>query len=142
MGDLTRNFSRSEFRCRGLTCCDHSAPISLALVEALQELRDKVATVQVRAGFAEADAALHPTCGFRCLAHNRTIEKSSDESQHVLGLAADIMPPRFMRPERLAEIAETVPAFQRGGVGIYYWGVHFDVRGWRVRWDDRTQRGG
>jgi len=57
MGDLTRNFSRSEFAC---PCCGR-ADVDMRLVEALQELRD-LAGVPVRVN-----------SGFRCAKHNREV---------------------------------------------------------------------
>ena len=42
MGDLSRNFDRSEFACRGDNCCGHSSPIDPDLIAALQLLREPI----------------------------------------------------------------------------------------------------
>ena len=115
MGDLSRNFSRSEFACQGGdACCGGSSPVSRDLIEALQELRDMVGKPLVI------------TSGFRCRKHNREIGGAT-ESQHCLGTAADIQCPG-LPPEVLAESAATVERFRQGGIGVYRRWVHVDVR--------------
>lgn len=123
MGDLTRNFSRHEFACKGKHCCGHSAPILPELVLGLQELRDRMGVPLVISS------------GFRCRTHNKAVSRTAD-SQHCLGTAADVACPRGFTPKHLAEQAELIPAFRDGGIGIYPEDrfVHVDVRGSRVRW--------
>ena len=114
---LTTNFNRAEFACHGLGCCDHSAPVSIILVDALQQLRDAVGV------------PLTITSGFRCLKYNRRIG-SEDTSQHPRGQAADVAIPEGWTVDQLAEVAETIPEFADGGIGRYYQKrfVHVDVR--------------
>lgn len=123
MGDLTRNFSRSEFACKGANCCNRTAPVLPELVHALQELRDQVGTPLVI------------TSGFRCRTHNKAVSGSLD-SQHCLGTAADVLCPKGFTPQRFAELAELIPAFRDGGVGVYPEDnfIHVDVRGSKARW--------
>ena len=71
MGDLTRNFSRSEFACRGGNCCGGSGPVHPALVTGLQELRDKVG------------GPLTISSGFRCRRHNAAVGEAKDSQQYV-----------------------------------------------------------
>ena len=54
MGDLSKNFNRSEFACKGKNCCGHSAAVHPDLVDALQALRDRIGK------------PLSITSGFRC----------------------------------------------------------------------------
>jgi uncharacterized protein YcbK (DUF882 family) len=115
MGDLSKDFSRSEFVCKGTDCCDGSAPVHPALVTGLQELRDKVG------------GPLAISSGFRCRRHNAAIGGAQD-SQHTLGMAADVRVPEGWTAERLAALAETVAVFRDGGIGIYPTWVHVDVR--------------
>ncbi len=61
MGDLSKNFNRSEFACKGTNCCGHSAPVQPELVSALQALRDQL------------NLPLSITSGFRCNRHNESV---------------------------------------------------------------------
>ena len=115
MGDLSRNFSRSEFACKGTNCCGHSAPIQPELISALQALRDQL------------NLPLSITSGFRCNRHNESVGGAT-RSFHTLGMAADVACPDGLTAEDLAQAAETISAFQQGGIGIYPSWVHLDVR--------------
>ncbi|MDY0324840.1 MAG: D-Ala-D-Ala carboxypeptidase family metallohydrolase [Candidatus Cloacimonadaceae bacterium] len=115
MGDLSKNFSRSEFACKGTNCCGHSAPIQPELISALQALRDQL------------NLPLSITSGFRCNRHNESVGGAA-RSFHTLGMAADVACPDGLTAEDLARAAETIPAFQQGGIGIYPSWVHLDVR--------------
>lgn len=55
----------------------------------------------------------------------------SGKSQHTKGKAVDI---RCGDLKRLVRLAEKIPAFRDGGIGIYKTFVHVDVRGKRARW--------
>ena len=39
MGDISKNFSRSEFACTGTNYCGHSGPVHPELISVLQALR-------------------------------------------------------------------------------------------------------
>ena len=72
MGDmLSKNFSRSEFRCR----CGAEG-ISFALVEILQKVRDAVGPMRINSSM-------------RCPYHNNEAG-GSPKSSHLIGLAVDI----------------------------------------------------
>lgn len=123
MGDLTKNFSRWEFRCRcGRRDCD-AAPLDMRLVTALQALRDLIG------------APIHINSGVRCVRHNRRVGGVRN-SRHLEGIAADIRCDE-LTPVELKKFAEEIPEFANGGIGIYDWGIHVDVRGRRARWDYR-----
>ena len=108
MGDLSCNFSRSEFRCRCPRSHPASWPLDLELVAILQRLRDRAAR------------PMPIVSGYRCPAHQRSLSTAAN-SQHPLGRAADI-------PQGFA----TVEAARRAGArGIGYagrWAVHLDTR--------------
>jgi uncharacterized protein YcbK (DUF882 family) len=74
MGDLARNFSRSEFRCKD--GCGRDWPTQ-DLVDVLQRAR----TAQGR--------PLRIVSGVRCASHNRSVG-GSPTSQHLAGRAADV----------------------------------------------------
>ena len=122
MGDLSRNFDRSEFACKGEDCCGHSAPVHPDLIESLQALRDRIGR------------PLSITSGFRCNRHNQTIG-GEDHSFHTLGMAVDVVNPEGISPEQLATLAEGIDLFREGGIGIYPSWVHLDVRkNGKARW--------
>ena len=126
MGNLSAHFSDREFRCPGDNCCSNSAPVDWELTSSLEQLREI------------AGAPLRINSGFRCRTHNRTIRNSRATSQHIRGKAADIALPRGITIEEFARMAEDVPGFREGGVGLYDRFMHVDVRGHRARWDNRT----
>jgi uncharacterized protein YcbK (DUF882 family) len=69
------------------------------------------------------------SCAFRCIIHNRAIG-SYDGSQHPLGTAADIKQIDGWTLNEMADLAEEILTHFDipGGVGIYPWGIHMDVR--------------
>mgnify|MGYP000181511648 CR=1 FL=1 len=77
MGDLSKNFNRSEFACKGKNCCGHSAAVHPDLVDALQTLRDRIGK------------PLSITSGFRCNRHNKAVG-GAKASKHMDGTAFDI----------------------------------------------------
>jgi len=121
MGDLTLNFSRSEFSCKGEHCCGHSAPINMRLVVALQTLRTTLGV------------PLHVNSGFRCRTHDEEVSGFKKDSQHSLGTAADVQLPSGLTIGYLLTIARSIDAFRGIGIGTTY--LHLDVReGDRVEW--------
>ena len=100
--------------------------VSPKLLDLLNKLRD------------EYGKPLVVNSGYRSAEHNAKVGVVPN-SQHVLGLAADIRP--------LSENMADLPKLQRmahklnsiGGVGYYNTFVHIDVRGKIARWDNRTK---
>ena len=125
MGDITANFSRNEFACKGVGCCGGSSPINKDLVKALQNLRDL------------AGVPLSISSGFRCLTHNRNVGGAS-KSFHTLGDAVDVLIPEGFTIGKIEELARRVQAFKMGGIGLYSGWIHLDVRtNGPARWDKR-----
>ena len=85
VGDMTQNFSRSEFLC---PCCgaDH---INLDLVTKLQQVRTMIARPVVI------------TSGVRCAKHNAEVG-GSPTSDHLTGHAVDIPVPEGWEAEAFA----------------------------------------
>ena len=118
MGDVSLNFSRSEFKCK---CCGETK-VDAHLVAALQELRDL------------AKVPITVISGYRCPKHNSAVG-GAKASQHMLGKAADIVI-KGLTPFEMFRLAERIEAFKNGGMGLYpsHGFVHVDVRGHRSRW--------
>jgi len=108
MGDMTKNFDRSEFACK---CgCGYDA-INPGFVERLQKLRDMVGK------------ALYINSGCRCPAHNAACG-GVPHSSHMRGLAADISTrDGELRFKLIAAAFST--GFDRIGVGKDF--VHLDI---------------
>lgn len=109
MGDLSPDFSRSEFRCKCGCGADH---IDLELVQKLQRLRSFMR------------GPIRVNSGVRCPAYNISVGGKPD-SAHLTGEAADIAcaasPTRF----RMLRIVMVWALFNRIGVGKDF--LHLDV---------------
>ena len=119
VGDLQKNFSAFEFECQ---CGCGESHVSNALLDSLQDLRDLVGV------------PIAVTSGRRCKAHNKAVGGAKD-SQHLFGKAADIKI-KGMGVIEMFGFAHAVPAFLRGGIGLYPQDgfIHVDVRGSLARW--------
>lgn len=110
MGDLTRNFSRSEFACK---CGCGFDDVSKELVLTLQDLRDH---------FGEA---VNVTSACRCKAHNAKVG-GAKASKHLLGVAADVK----VRNKSLFSVYEYLSKKYSGKFGVIEYSsfVHIDMR--------------
>jgi len=108
MGNLSKNFDRSEFAC-GCGCGYDD--IDLKLVDKLQMLRDLVGKPVI------------VTSGCRCTLYNRHIG-GVISSPHLEGLAADIIVDG-MTPLTLAVLANRIHNIR---IGIYPAHIHIDIK--------------
>lgn len=109
MGDMTRNFSRSEFRCK---CCE-ADNINMMLVQILQAVRDHFGV------------PVTISSGVRCAKRNAKVG-GAKRSQHLLGNAADIQV-AGVKPKTVAAFAASLmPGW--GGVKAYTNFCHVDIR--------------
>jgi hypothetical protein len=115
-------FKREEFRCKcgGKYCDGFPVEPDRGLVLALDKFRERLG-VPVSIG------------GIRCPQHNKNVGGAA-ASQHLYGLAADCHSSKS--PEEMRRVAEEVLQ-GTGGLGIYTWGIHFDKRAGKSRWDSR-----
>lgn len=118
---LTAHFKVKEFACR-----DGSDPIFIA--DGLPQLLE-----QIRCEIGEPVVI---NSSYRTPSYNKKVGGAS-RSRHLYGGAADIHA-GGVDPMKLARIAERLLG-SRGGIGLYTWGIHVDLREKRYRWD---QRGG
>ena len=117
MGDISKNFDKSEFVCKG-GCGKYN--LNPVLLDALQRLRDYI-------GYP-----IYINSGCRCEKHNKAVGGVKN-SLHVRGKAADIRVDE-LSPQELAKSAMEIKEFRDGGIGIYTNFVHVDVRGRKSRW--------
>lgn len=104
MGDVSRNFSRSEFRCPHCGRCD---VLDGGLVAVLQKLRD------------HKGGPLTVVSGYRCCAYNANVH-GIQFSQHLYGRGADVARGQFR--------VEAARAAGAHGVGLADgWVIHVDV---------------
>ena len=125
MGDLSKNFSRSEFECRCGCGMDNINP---ELIEVLQDLRD----------WWKRPITINSGC--RCYDHNERVQKqanpdyiaNSSKSQHMLCTATDIKV-KGISPVVIASYLHRKYPNQYG-IGTYKTFVHIDVRKHKARW--------
>lgn len=125
---LSEHFAASEFVCH---CCGQGAnKIAPRLIELLEQLR------------AMAGAPVQVNCGYRCPKHNAEVGGVED-SQHVLGTAADITIPQISF-DSAVKLVQSLPF---DGTGFYpplkkgdAWFIHCDTRdggiGAHIEWWD------
>ena len=120
MTQLSKNFYRSEFKCK---CgqCDQDM-VDSELITVLQDLRDYfLRSVKINSGN-------------RCEAHNTKIG-GSKKSQHLYSKASDIEVD-YIKPDVVADYLEQ--KYQdKYGIGRYGNFTHIDVRDNKTRWDMR-----
>ena len=120
MGDLSKNFSKSEFKCK---CgeCEQVGP-DPRLIERLQEIRDHF------------DATVTIYSGHRCPAYNKRVG-GAKYSQHLKGTAADFGVKGVSHNKVQKYALKMMEGW--GGVGRYKTFTHVDVRKGPARWDNR-----
>ena len=123
MGDISRNFSRWEFKCN---CTDTACTFDTVDIELIDVLED------VRLHFAAKSITINSGC--RCLLKNMSVG-GSKSSQHMQGRAADFVVERI-RPVDVQNYLEAKYPLKYG-IGRYSTFTHVDTRtGGRARWGD------
>ena len=133
---LTENFTLQEMSCK----CGCEMPQDVLdnikiVAEQLQIVRNKL------------NKPIKINSAYRCPKHNELIGgahkivngKRIETSQHVKGLAADIVV-KGMSPNGVFGFVNKLMALdiiKRGGLGQYNTFTHFDIRGYIARWDNR-----
>jgi uncharacterized protein YcbK (DUF882 family) len=108
MGDISKNFSRAEFKC---PCGCGGDTVDAELIKALEVIR------------MHFKASVTINSGFRCFAHNAHIQGAS-RSQHLTGRGADIV----VAGVDPADVADYAEALELSGVGRYSGWTHVDTR--------------
>lgn len=123
---MTLNFKKHEFDCS----CGCEMPLTVELnvqrlAEELQYIRNYI------------QRPITINSGYRCESYNNTIPGSSSRSQHVLGKAADIVVSGMNSTQVFEQLDELQHKgkIHTGGMGLYDTFVHYDIRGYRKRWN-------
>mgnify|MGYP006407705363 CR=1 FL=1 len=127
MGDLTKNFSLSEFKCKDGTNVPDSLLDNVRLLcTNLQVLRDHIGK------------PIRVISGYRSPKYNRRVG-GARKSQHMLATAADIRISGMSPGEIKYEIQKLIKEgkMMKGGIGLYKTFTHYDVRGRNARWRGR-----
>lgn len=111
-----------HFKVREFACSDGSDPVFIS-----QPLAELLENIRVHFG-----AAVHIHSGYRTVSFNASIKNSSKKSQHCNGLAADLHVDGHTHQEVYNYACQLLG--DHGGVGLYSWGVHIDVRANKSRW--------
>ena len=126
---LTKNFRLSEFACHDGTAVPSDLLKNVnALAFNLQVLREHI------------NRPIVILSGYRTLSHNKLVG-GAPHSQHLLARAADIQV-KGLSPYAIARIIEDLISedfMKQGGIGIYDTFTHYDIRGFRSRWDYRSK---
>ena len=120
MSDLSKNFSRSEFKCK---CgeCEQVGP-DPRLIPILQDVRDHF------------DASVSVHSGHRCKAYNKHVG-GAKRSQHLTAKAADFTVEGVSNNDVQEYLLDKYP--DTLGIGRYNGFTHVDVRDTKARWDKR-----
>jgi len=118
------HFTADEFQCKDGT--DAPMGIDPLLIQGLEQIRILAGNKPVRI-----------LSGYRSPSYNAELRKKSRNvakfSMHLTGKAADIQI-NGLTPSEVKALAEKVPQFDNGGIGLYPTWVHVDVRGNKSRW--------
>lgn len=117
MGDISENFSRSEFACK---CGCGFATVDVDLVATLEVVRKR---------FRGKPIQINSAC--RCEEHNEKIGGSYG-SKHKQGIAADIVV-KGVHPDDVYDFLDLFMP-KSYGVGKYNSFTHIDVRTLKARW--------
>ncbi len=117
-----KHFKRSEFACKcgGRYCNGFPVEPDRQLVRLLENIREHFGK------------PVRINSGIRCNQHNANVG-GVKHSQHKLGTAADIVV-AGVSPRTVYEYVNSIMP-NTGGIGIYSWGVHVDVRKNKSRWN-------
>ena len=114
--------SRESWRCQcgGRFCSGFPVEPSEGTVALLQKFCDHFGKPIIRHS------------GIRCSRYNASIAGASPHSKHRLGMAYDFHI-EGVSPRELYDFGESLMP-DRGGLGLYSWGIHLDDRPVKGRW--------
>lgn len=125
------NFSLNEFRCHDAA----QTPVPVDLRGNVQRLMNQLEVLRTALG-----VPIRINSGYRTPEYNATLSGAATSSQHMCGMASDITATGFTPLQIRDKIEELIGngTMLQGGLGLYNSFVHYDIRGTRARWDNRT----
>ncbi|WP_136465197.1 YcbK family protein [Flagellimonas onchidii] len=123
---LTENFDLSEFQSRdGAKMPIHVMNNIIKLAKVLQVMRN------------EFGRPITITSGYRSPEHNATVSGAVPNSTHTKGKAADFKVAGLTAKQMYDGIETMISQGKvpEGGLGLYSNRVHYDMRGYKSRWD-------
>ena len=126
MGNLTKNFSLSEFNCRD----ENNTPVPDELYANVKKLAEQLQVLRDYLG-----VPIHINSGYRTMAHNKVIGGEKN-SYHLKGMAADITV-RDLTSSKVNFAIDYLIGEKRmkqGGLGHYVGFTHYDIRRKKARW--------
>ena len=121
---MTKNFLKSEFESKD------GAPMPNDVYNNIQELAQNLQILR-----DHLHRPIKINSGYRSPGHNRAVG-GADESQHILGKAADIVV-EGLKPIEVKIAIEALIAqgeIKKGGLSAYNTFTHYDIRGYNARW--------
>ena len=125
---LTTNFYKEEFNSKD------GATMPLDVLENIKDLANQLQVIR-----DYIKEPLHINSAYRSPEHNAKIGGVKN-SQHVKGKAADLTS-RSFTPKQLSKVIIKLineGRIKDGGVGLYNGFVHYDIRGYKARWDNSS----
>ena len=119
MGDISENFSRSEFACH---CGCGFDTVDAELLHVLQ--------YDIRNYYGQKVTIIS---GCRCFAYNLGTPGAARNSLHIEAKAADIMLANIAPRALCHYLAQKFP--NKYGLGLYHNRIHLDVRSIPARWN-------
>lgn len=126
----TANFRITEFHCNDAA----RTPVPEAIRGNVQQVMEQLEILR-----AELGKSISVNSGYRTVEHNKAVGGESN-SLHLCGMAADIKVDGTSPSTVHATIEKLIAAgkMKQGGLGLYNTFVHYDIRGQKARWDNRT----
>ncbi len=124
---LTKNFLLSEFKCH------NGEPVPLKYRKHVQLLADNLQVLRDEAGVPVTIIS-----GYRPSKYNKSVG-GAKRSKHKKAMAGDIRIEGWSTKRIWNTIKRLIKEkkMKQGGLGIYATFVHYDVRLFKARWDER-----
>jgi uncharacterized protein YcbK (DUF882 family) len=125
---LTKNFNKVEFDSKD------GAEMPAEVLKNIKILARHLQTIR-----NYVDEPINVNSAYRSEKHNKAIGGVKN-SYHVKGLAVDITI-KSKTPKQVYKILNTLidlGCIPNGGIGLYNGFVHFDIRGYKARWDNSS----